>query len=181
MTVEEIKQNITMSEVLAKYGIKVKHGMACCPIHGEKHPSMQVFKDGYKCYACGSHGDVITFVMEMEHCDFKTAFISLGGTYEKHKSQMSRTNTLTKFARNKTRVKAKSNAEADFRKMIDDAIKRCDKAIEGDPFSDRWCFGINTVQWLWHVYETKYIEGEEVNEGDVIRVCREVRQRCVVE
>lgn len=83
MTAEEIKQTYTMREIAERYGIKVKRdGMCCCPFHGEKHPSMKIYNDSFHCFACGKNGDIFTFVQEIEHCDFKTAFLSLGGTYE---------------------------------------------------------------------------------------------------
>ena len=83
MTAEEIKQTYTMREIAERYGIKVKRdGMCCCPFHGEKHPSMKIYNDSFYCFACGKNGDIFTFIQEMDHCDFKAAFLSLGGTYE---------------------------------------------------------------------------------------------------
>ena len=91
MTVEEIKDNLTMQEVLAQYGIKVRGNMCSCPFHGEdRHPSMQIFNDGYKCHTCLEYGDIFKFVQRMEGCDFKEAFLRLGGSYEKHKNESSR-------------------------------------------------------------------------------------------
>lgn len=84
MTSDQIKSTYTMRDVVERYGIKVKRdGMCCCPFHGEKHPSMKVYKDSYNCFACGANGDIFTFVQNMDNCDFKTAFYQLGGTYSK--------------------------------------------------------------------------------------------------
>ena len=45
MNSEEIKQQITMYEVLGRYGLSVgRSGMICCPFHGERHPSMKIYK-----------------------------------------------------------------------------------------------------------------------------------------
>ena len=83
MTAEEIKKTYSMTDILSRYGISVRHGMCGCPFHGiDRHPSMQVFKDGFKCHTCNEHGDIFDFVMLKERCSFKDAFISLGGTYE---------------------------------------------------------------------------------------------------
>ena len=72
-----------MPDVMARYGIEVKRNMCSCPFHGaDKHPSMKVFKDGFKCFGCGKHGDIFSFVQEIENCDFKQAFFILGGSYE---------------------------------------------------------------------------------------------------
>lgn len=49
----------------------------CCPFHGEKTPSFYVYDDHYHCFGCGVHGDVITFVMQMEGKSFPEAVESL--------------------------------------------------------------------------------------------------------
>lgn len=82
MTKEEIIAQIPMNQVLAERSIQIRRtGMICCPFHGEKNPSMKIYKDGYRCFACGEYGNVIDFVMKYDNVDFKTAFVSLGGTY----------------------------------------------------------------------------------------------------
>lgn len=46
-----------------------------CPFHSEKHPSfgINVEKNLWYCFGCNRGGDVISFIREMEQCDFKTA------------------------------------------------------------------------------------------------------------
>lgn len=85
MTVEEIKQTYSMREIVERYGVKVKRdGMCSCPFHGrDKHTSMKIYKDSFHCFACGKNGDIFTFVQNIDNCDFKTAFYSLGGEYQK--------------------------------------------------------------------------------------------------
>jgi len=83
MNTQQIKDTYSMRDVLGMYGVKVdRHGMCCCPIHREKHPSMKVYQDSYNCFACGANGDIFSFVQAMENCDFKTAFYRLGGKYQ---------------------------------------------------------------------------------------------------
>ena len=51
-----------MPEAAERYGIDVaRSGMALCPFHGDRHPSLYVADDHYHCFACGEHGDVIDF------------------------------------------------------------------------------------------------------------------------
>jgi len=179
MTVEEIKQNLSMSDVLARYGVKVnRNGMCCCPIHHEKHPSMKVFKDGYNCFACGANGDIFSFVQAMEGCSFKDAFISLGGTYERQDNRQARAAVQIGFERKK-RIREKSEQdERLFRKYLMGAISLCDWWIDNrEPFSEDWCYAQNKLPWLLYVYEEKYLKGEEVEEANVYRRCREIRQR----
>jgi hypothetical protein len=45
-----------------------------CPLHSDKTPSFNVFEDGgHKCFGCGVGGDVLDFVMRIEHVDFPEA------------------------------------------------------------------------------------------------------------
>ena len=63
---DAIKAAVSMEEILADYSITPQRGWAVCPLHADRHPSLKVYKDGYYCFACGSGGDVITFVARME-------------------------------------------------------------------------------------------------------------------
>ena len=75
MTAEEIKSSMSMRDVAERYGTRIdRKGFCCCPFHVEKTPSMKIYKDSYHCFGCGTSGDIFSFVMGMEHCDFKTAF-----------------------------------------------------------------------------------------------------------
>ena len=48
-----------------KYGLAIrKNGMACCPFHSDKHPSMKIDKN-YHCFACGIGGDAIDYISRM--------------------------------------------------------------------------------------------------------------------
>ena len=181
MTTDEIKETLTMRDVLERYGVSVnRHGMCRCPIHGERHPSMKVYPDGYKCFACNSGGDIFRFVMDMEHCDFKTAFKLLGGTYTVQRNDTARKVHKAQIARRKSEKERKEQAEKEFRTILMGSIDLCNFWLSNrEPLSDDWCYAQNTVQWLWHVYDTKYIEGEEVNEIDVLGKYKQIRQKFV--
>lgn len=181
MTKEEILESVSMRDVLEKYGVQVgKSGMCKCPIHGEEHPSMKVFPDGYKCFACNSSGDIFKFVQEMEKCDFKTAFKLLGGTYAYQTGKAARATQKARFDREKVKKQMARKQEQEFRKILTGSIDLCNWYLSNrEPLSDDWCFAENAIQWLFHVYDTKYIEGEEVNEIDVFRKYKQIRQRFV--
>lgn len=47
------------------YGLRIcKNGVAGCPFHDDRHPSMKVDKN-YHCFACGVGGDVIDYTARM--------------------------------------------------------------------------------------------------------------------
>ena len=90
MTADEIKQSVLMRDVVEQYGYHPNRaGFISCPFHnGDRTPSMKIYKDSFNCFSCGAHGDIFSFVQEMEKCDFKTAFMFLGGTYDKDKKSV---------------------------------------------------------------------------------------------
>lgn len=82
MDKETIKQQYSMRDVLARYGmVPNRAGFICCPFHKEKSASCKIYDDSFYCFGCGTGGDVFDFVMQYESIPFSTAFIELGGTY----------------------------------------------------------------------------------------------------
>jgi len=79
MAAQTIRDNVTMDQILSLYGYRPKHGFICCPFHGEKAPSLKIYKDtgGWHCYGCERGGSVIDFVMEHENCNFPTAVMAI--------------------------------------------------------------------------------------------------------
>ena len=62
---EAVKQSVSTREAAEFYGIKVKrNGMACCPFHDDKNPSMKV-DQRFHCFGCGEDGDVIDFTAKL--------------------------------------------------------------------------------------------------------------------
>ena len=62
---EAVKQSVSAREAAEFYGIKVSRtGMACCPFHDDKNPSMKV-DQRFHCFGCGADGDVIDFTARL--------------------------------------------------------------------------------------------------------------------
>ena len=58
----EVKEHLTARKAVEYYGLQVKrNGLACCPFHDDKHPSMKIDKN-YHCFACGVGGDSVDYV-----------------------------------------------------------------------------------------------------------------------
>ncbi|HEY9123905.1 MAG TPA: CHC2 zinc finger domain-containing protein [Bacteroidales bacterium] len=75
MEIQEIKQHLTIANVLSRYNLKPdKNHRLCCPFHEDKTPSMQVYYKTQTAYCfssnCPTHGkslDVIDFIMKKEN------------------------------------------------------------------------------------------------------------------
>lgn len=76
--VEKIKQALSIETVISQYLKIEKAGMnfrAKCPFHNEKTPSFYISPDrnSYYCFGCNAHGDIFSFIENIEGIDFKGA------------------------------------------------------------------------------------------------------------
>lgn len=78
---EAVKQNVTTRQAAQIYGIHVnRSGMAVCPFHNDKNPSMKVDKR-FHCFACQADGDVIDFVARLFDLSSKNAAMKLADDF----------------------------------------------------------------------------------------------------
>ena len=63
---EVVKQSVAVREAAEMYGIVVgRGGMACCPFHDDRHPSLKLNEDYFYCFGCGATGDVTDFTARL--------------------------------------------------------------------------------------------------------------------
>lgn len=104
--IDEIKERLDIVEVISPYVPLKKAGRSykgLCPFHNEKTPSFVVFPDtqSWRCFgACGTGGDIFSFVMKRENLDFSEALALLA-------------------VRAGVELKARSEAEADADARLD--------------------------------------------------------------
>ena len=71
---EAVKQSVAVREAAQMYGIEVnRSGMACCPFHDDKNPSMKLNEEYFYCFGCGATGDVIDFTARLYNLSPKEA------------------------------------------------------------------------------------------------------------
>jgi DNA primase catalytic core len=65
---DEILSSSNIINILEYYGLKVAKNKCICPFHSDTHPSMMVntSKGIAKCFACGSGGNVVSFIQKYE-------------------------------------------------------------------------------------------------------------------
>lgn len=79
--VEQTKQVKAASDIVAVVGSYIpihaagKTFKAVCPFHNDTRPSLDIDpqRQRYKCWSCGAHGDVFSFVMHQEKVGFREA------------------------------------------------------------------------------------------------------------
>ena len=78
---EAVKQTVTTRQAAELYGIRVnRHGMAVCPFHNDKNPSMKVDKR-FHCFACQADGDAVDFVSRLFGLPSKEAAVKIANDF----------------------------------------------------------------------------------------------------
>lgn len=152
MTVDEIKQSVSMREVVERYGYHPNRaGFISCPFHhGDRTPSMKIYKKDYHCHACGANGDIFSFVQGIENCDFKAAFKLLGGTY-KHQSEQQHKINQYRMQKRKETMLLKEQKKKQEKKALLEELKLQKIFVKVYPvFSDEWCDAINRLELLFY-------------------------------
>lgn len=73
--ISELKKRCEIEYIISEY-VELKRAgknkIGRCPFHSEKTPSMVVYSDtqSFYCFGCGSGGDVITFIKNIENLDY---------------------------------------------------------------------------------------------------------------
>lgn len=72
---EQIRSANRIDDVVSSYATLKSAGRikkCCCPFHSEKTPSCVIYPDteSFYCFGCGVGGDVITFIMNIEHLSY---------------------------------------------------------------------------------------------------------------
>ncbi len=74
----EIKNRVTMPDVVARYGFKVGHNRRIpCPFHNGEDDNLGYKADFFKCFVCGVSGDVITFVQKYHGLSFSDTLVRM--------------------------------------------------------------------------------------------------------
>ena len=151
-----------MLEIASRYGIRVdKKGFCKCIFHDEKTPSMKLYKDSFYCFSCQKSGDIFSFVQQIDHVDFKTAFQSLGGTYEKptFESQLA-----IYRAQKKKEQRIKEEEKLKRRKELNNTLIDVYRywMNRSEPFSETWCSSCNALQYQLYLHEI--LNREEVRQ-----------------
>lgn len=87
--IERIKQETSIVDLIGRY-VKLRTSgntlLGRCPFHNDRTPSLAVYPNTrtFYCFACLKHGDVISFVQEIEHLSFGQALDTLDSVNKYH-------------------------------------------------------------------------------------------------
>ena len=154
MTTDEIKQSVSMREVVERYGIHIdRKGFICCIFHNEKTASMKVYKDSVYCFGCGRSADIFSFVMGMENCDFKTAYKALGGSYRQQSDHQRNLYHYHLKKRKEDEIKRLQRIEQEKKEVTEEIrMQKLFKKLS-PVFSDDWCEAVNRLEYLFYKLE----------------------------
>ena len=150
---EEIKSMYSMRDIIERYGFHPNHsGFIPCPFHKEKTASMKIYSDSYYCFGCGEHGDIFSFIMDMENQTFREVFLSLGGTY-KEETYRDKIREVSRGKRTGTTQK---------KRMINQRKKKDNQVLidiyrewyqRSQPFSEAWADCYHALQYQLYLHE----------------------------
>lgn len=161
MTSEEIKDSVTMRDVLQHCGLPAPNraGFITCPFHhGDRTPSLKIYKDSFYCFACQKAGDIFAFLQEYEGISFREAFLELGGTYPDKEQENAFARKRRKYELVKRRETARNRA---LREEAEKNALRQETRLLGlllrlfEPLSDDWCECYN--RWQLAEYRLEYL------------------------
>ena len=63
---EAVRSQVPVRAAAERYGLEVNDsGMARCPFHNDRTPSMKLYADHFYCFGCGKYGDVVDMTSEL--------------------------------------------------------------------------------------------------------------------
>lgn len=148
MNTDDIKRAYTMRDILSRYGLQPnRSGFLNCPFHnGDRTASLKIYKDSFYCFGCGASGDIFKFVQMMDHCDFKAAFLSLGGSYERTSEKEKRHRLRDLEIERRKRERQKAEIRKRIRELSDDVGLYVKALRILEPLSDGWCYAANKIE-----------------------------------
>ena len=99
------------------------HLIGACPFHADRSPSFVLFGEGYHCFGCSAHGDVIDFVAATEHLSIGESIRFLtGGSTPSLTAEDREQRRRDEARREKERLQAQAAARAEAARRWDAAL-----------------------------------------------------------
>ena len=116
----DIRRMLTAQQVAEFYGFQVERsGFIKCPFHqGDNTASLKLYdgEGGFHCFACGAHGSVIDFVMQLFDLNFRQAVLRINADFHLGltPSKPDRASRSAALEARREEQRRKAHAEANF-------------------------------------------------------------------
>ena len=159
---ELIKQSVTMPQILAQYGYDTPRGHRIpCPIHHGEKRNFSYRNDDFKCYVCGAHGDVISFVMQLNGIPFLDAIkqidrdchlgLNIGNQISDEDAERQRRTSDERIAARRAKKAEKDRLGREYHAALDEWI-RLEQTIRNeaprtpfDEFTEEYCSALKRI------------------------------------
>ena len=161
---DEIKSRLPAREVFEFYGFSVNRaGFVCCPLHGEKTPSLKVYPgdSGWYCFGCHAGGDVLDFVRLYFGLSFPAACEKLNVDFQlglpigKQHSRQEQAEAQRKAEERKKAIEDRKKRAESLQKAYDDALtewvmldtikRECAPESPETPFSAAFAYALRNI------------------------------------
>lgn len=129
-----VKANVSARAAAEHYGLRVgRNGMACCPFHPDKHPSMKL-DQRFHCFGCGADGDAVNYVAKIANISNYEAAVKLledfGISYDpKIKPSKKSTGKQAKKAEEELRIRRVQRRLQSWLANAEDTLLRYDRLL----------------------------------------------------
>ena len=171
---EIVKENVNLREAAELYGIDVnRYGMALCPFHNDRHPSLYVADDHYYCFACGEHGDVIDLTAKLFDLRLYDAARKLASDFH-----LAPDKPLPEVIRRKMKHKTKAqqlrenerlcfSVLNEYRRLLLDWKKRYAPQTPEDVLDERFVEACHRLPWAEYQLDI-LLQGDSYERGETV-------------
>lgn len=158
---QQIKNNLTIRQVVEFYGIKISNNKAFCPFHNEKNKSFSISdsKQIFRCHTCSDKaGDLISFVSRLYNLKPKDACkklnedFSLGLFGELTRTQKLKAKRQKAIMLNKRKeFEAKQQQYVNLYAVFGEFDKICieNKPNKGEEVNNLWIVANELREYYW--------------------------------
>lgn len=153
---DEIKNLITMKDIMSKYGIKHKGNMYNCPFHKDQNASAKFYRNSFYCFSCNKTGDLIQFIQLLYNLTFQEAMQKINVDFGLG------LDSNTKIDRNKILEIERKRKEVELAKKRknENYIRLADQYRELRYEIDRQLKLVNIVNWEEKVFEISKLQDQ---------------------
>lgn len=161
---EAVRSFVNMTDVVKQFSNETPvMNRIPCPFHHGHDRNLAIYKDGYKCYVCGAHGDAISFVQGVTGLDFVGAVRQIDRAFGlglplQGEGRVDPSLLREAAARAEKRRQEELDAQerAEDYDLLWDAWCACDVALRtADPDSEQYAIAVKHIDYLNYLIDSQ--------------------------